>query len=93
VTWKLDGGWSHLRTRIGVDDSAGRGAHGGSVRFRVLVDGELRFESDELRAGNAAFVVPPVDLVGAQELLLEVDPLEDWVLDRADWLRPILLKE
>jgi len=93
VTWKLDGGWSHLRTRIGVDDSAGRGAHGGSVRFRVLVDGELRFESNELRVGNAAFVVPPIDLVGAQELLLEVDPLEDWVLDRADWLRPILLKE
>ena len=63
------------------------------MRFRVLVDGELRYESGEVRVGSPALVVPPVDLVGAKELVLEVDPLDDWVLDRADWLRPILLKE
>ena len=93
ITWNLAGEWNRLRTRIGVDDSAGRGSRGGTVRFRVLVDGELRYESGEVRVGSPALVVPPVDLVGAKELVLEVDPLDDWVLDRADWLRPILLKE
>lgn len=93
VKWQLNGAWNRLRTSFGVDDSAGRGERGGTVRFRILVDGEVRFESGEVRVGSAASVAPVVDLVGAKELVLEVDPLDNWVLDRADWLRPILLRE
>jgi hypothetical protein len=33
-----------------------------------------------------------VDLRGAKLLELEVEPGADWVLDRANWLRPLLVR-
>ena len=92
VRWDLDGGWDRLRLRVGMDDSGILGTRRGRARFRVRVDGELRWSSDEVEAGAAAVVAPPIDLVGAKELVLEVEPGSDWVLDRANWLRPLLVR-
>ena len=66
---------------------------GGTVRFRVHVDGEMRWESPVVSAGDPPLRPPAISLVGARELVLEVDPTEDlFVADRADWLRPLLVK-
>ncbi|MBL6722336.1 MAG: NPCBM/NEW2 domain-containing protein [Planctomycetes bacterium] len=92
VRWDLDGGWDRLRLRVGLDDSGVRGLRRGRARFRVRVDGEVRWESAEVEAGAAAQVAPPVDLRGAKVLELEVEPGADWVLDRANWLRPLLVR-
>ena len=93
LTWELDGGWSQLRTHAGVDDSALEIARTGSVVFRVLVDGEERFASPVRRGGDDALELPTIDLEGARELVLEVGEATDyWVADRADWLRPILVR-
>ena len=40
----------------------------------------------------APVALPAIDLAGAEELVLEVDPGSDlWVRDRADWLAPLLV--
>jgi hypothetical protein len=45
------------------------------------------------RSGEATLEIGPIDLTGAHELVLAVYPGPDsFVLDRADWLRPILLR-
>jgi len=93
LTWALDGEWSQLRTWAGIDDEALEIARTGSVRFLVEVDGEERFASMVRHGGEPALELPPVDLSGARELVLEVDAASDhWVADRADWLRPILVR-
>lgn len=92
VRWALDGGWDRLRLRVGLDDSGVRGTRRGRARFRIRVDGEVRWESVDVEAGAAAQVAPPVDLRGAKVLELEVEPGADWVLDRANWLRPLLVR-
>ncbi len=44
-------------------------------------------------AGEPPLEIGPIDLTGARELVLAVYPGPDsFVLDRADWLRPILLR-
>ena len=65
----------------------------GSVVFRVFVDGEARFESGVLTGGSEPLTVPAVSLEGASRLSLEVEMAGDLhVADRADWLRPVLVK-
>ena len=60
--------------------------------FRVLVDGETRFESDVMTAGEGPETVKGISLAGATHLVLEVDMADDLhVADRADWLRPVLV--
>ena len=93
MTWKLDGTWKHLRALVAVDDEAKRLPAPGSVVFRVLVDGVERFESRELHAGDAPVPTGTIDLAGAKELVLEVDPSDgSTVADRADWLSPLLTR-
>ncbi len=92
VTWALGGEWEELRLKCGVDDGAVSGTRGGAVRFRVLGDGKLLWESDVLRAGMPAARAPSIQLKGIAELALEVDPAGDFVLDRANWLRPMLVR-
>lgn len=93
LRWALDGGWRELRALAAVDDSALENEFPGSVVFRILVDGELRWESAILRGGDLPQAVPTVSLAGAEELVLEVDPAtEAFVSDRADWLRPVLVR-
>ncbi|MCP3914163.1 MAG: hypothetical protein GY711_01260 [bacterium] len=93
LTWRLDGAWKELRLGAAIDDQVlEQGNHKGSVVFRVHVDGEVRYESPIVRGGGELPRIPVIALVGAKELILEVDPHEDHVMDRADWLRPLLIR-
>lgn len=95
IVWALDGGFEALRGQVAVDDSVLKLAEHGSVRFRVLVDGEKRFESRILRGGDApqAIVLEPSGLAGAKELVLEADVGDDgFTADRADWLQVTLVR-
>ena len=93
LRWELDGSWSALKLAIGVDDEVLELAGRGSVIFRVVVDGEARFESEVMRGGRAPLEVPRISLEGAAELRLEVEMASDLhVADRADWLRPVLIR-
>lgn len=93
LAWTLDGSWSLLRGSVAVDDQVLRLASRGSVRFRVLVDGEERWASGLVRGGEAPRPLPPIDLEGARELALEVDMATEFhVADRADWLRVLLVR-
>ncbi|MCE5267358.1 MAG: NPCBM/NEW2 domain-containing protein [Planctomycetaceae bacterium] len=68
---------------VAIDDST---AGGGSVRFRVLVDGREKFTSPIVRGGDPPVPVS-VDITGAKRLELVVDYADSAdVLDHADWL-------
>lgn len=93
LTWDLDGRWSWLRGHAGIDDEVLRLPARGSVRFRVLVDGQERWASRVVRGGEAPLALPEIDLTGARRLTLEVDMADELhVADRANWLRPILVR-
>jgi hypothetical protein len=93
LEWELDGSWTSLQLGVGVDDEVLTLASKGSVVFRVFVDGEARFESGVLTGGSEPLTVPAVSLEGASRLSLEVEMAGDLhVADRADWLRPVLVK-
>lgn len=92
LTWRLDGGHAQFRFGLGVDDSGVGTERSGSVRFRVLGDGRPLYESGLVRAGQPALNPPALAVAGVRELVLEVDPDGDFVLDRADWLRPLLVR-
>jgi len=93
VVWDLAGEWTVLRGKVAIDDSVLALPRRGSVVFRVLVDGQKRFESPILRGGDPPVDLGHLDLTDARELVLEVDPSTDlWMADRADWLRPILVR-
>ena len=79
----LDGEYQTFEAEVGVQWQ-GDGAQG-SVVFQVLVDGEIRFESDVMRHGDPPRVVT-VDVSGAQELELSVGDAGDGInCDCADW--------
>lgn len=93
LRFELGGDWSTLRLSVGLNDPPRGTAARGSVRYRILVDGEARWESPLMRTGDAVQGPKPIDVSGASELVLEVDDGGDGpVMDRANWLRPILLK-
>lgn len=91
--WSLQGeSWKELRVSVGLDDEVMGLPVRGSVVFRVLVDGEERWASGVMRAGQDPVVVPPIRLEGAAELTLEADMAGDLhVGDRANWIRPLLV--
>ena len=77
----LDGEFDVFQAEVGLQPCGG----GGSVVFRVLVDGEVRFDSGVLRAGEAAKPVG-VPVTGAQELVLEAGEGGDGInCDMANW--------
>ena len=85
---------AEIVAEIAVDDDQvlGRSLQG-SVVFRVLVDSEERFASGIIRGGDEPVTLPPIDLTGAHSLVLEVGFATDhFASDRADWLRPILVR-
>ena len=92
LSWDLGGSWSSLRLMCGVDDSGQSGTRSGAVRFRVLGDGRTLWESEVHRGGVRALKPAPISLEGVKALILEVDPAGDFVLDRANWIRPMLLR-
>ena len=80
-----------MRLGVAVDDEVLGLPSQGSVIFRVIVDGELRYESETKSGGAGASAVEEISLKGARNLVLEVDMADDLhVADRADWLRPVL---
>ena len=93
VVYDLGGSWSALRGSVAVDDEVIPLPARGSVRFRVLGDAKLLWESGVLYGGDAPVTFPELDLAGVQRLTLEVDMAEELhVGDRADWLRMVLVR-
>lgn len=93
VAWDLtDAGWRELRFACGVDDTGAKAGQAGAVVFRVRGDGKVLWESPLLRAGAPATAPPALDVTGVKRMELEVDPAGAFVLDRADWLRPMLVR-
>jgi len=92
LTYRLDGKWRLFTSRVGVDDTA---ADEGDVVFEVLVDGKSKFRSDTVRRtekGKGPLRIPPVDVSGAKEITLRVHYVDDFVMDFADWIEPMLVK-
>jgi len=78
-----------FEAEVGIDDSTGGQ---GSVRFRVLVDGQEKYGSPIVRGGNPPVLVS-VDITGAKTIELVVDYADHAdVLDHADWLNARLIK-
>jgi len=92
LTWRLDGSFERLRFAVAVDDSGVGAERSGSVRFRVVGDGRELWQSGIVRGGQGLSSPPALSITGVRELVLEVDPDGDFVLDRANWLRPVLVR-
>lgn len=94
VRWELDGKWSEVRGSVAVDDGALLNPEGarGSVLFRILGDGKELWASREARGGDAPQPFRVGQLSGISRLELVVDPRGDFAGDRADWLRPLLVR-
>jgi hypothetical protein len=93
LTFALDGKWESLRGSVAIDDQVLLLSARGAAHFRVLVDGEERWASGLVRGGDSPVELGPIDLSGARELSLVVEMADDhYVADRADWLRPLLIR-
>jgi hypothetical protein len=89
LTYALREPYRRFEAELGIDDFT---AGGGSVRFRVLVDGREKFSSDVVR-GRMPPMPVSIDLGGAKQLDLVVDYADRGdVLDHADWLHARLVK-
>jgi hypothetical protein len=89
LSYALPPGAKRFQAEAAIDDAA----DGGSVRFRVFVDGKEKYSSAVVRGG-----MPPVpidiDLSGGKQIDLVVDfadraDVQDW----ADWLDARLIAE
>lgn len=90
VSFHLGGQCTRFTSVVGIDDIMNKAGASPDVIFRVLADGELRYDSGAMTKGLSAHV--SIDVTGAQMLTLVVDPdaagspagqAEWW--DRADW--------
>ena len=90
LQFELGGAWKAFVTDIGIDDHVGRR---GEVVFRVLVDGETKYESSPVRGAEQARTVR-VDLTGAKQMTLVVDfgPDGSGSGDQANWARALLIR-
>ncbi len=89
LTYSLDGGFQSFVATIGLDDAV---RPGGSVIFRVSVDGNARFESQELTGRDEAQLIK-IDIAGARTLTLVVDFGKALDLgDHADWAGARLIR-
>lgn len=93
LAYDLGGRYARLEGAVGVSDEVLALAVRGSLVFRFLVDGTLRFESPELEGGREAVALPALDLAGAEQLVVEVDfGQRGDVADRAVLGDPILVR-
>lgn len=91
LVFELGGEWRGLSGKVALDDEVLTLAARGSVRFRILADGELRWESPVMRGGEGPLDLPALSLAGVGVLVLEVDEATEMhVADRADWLHLLL---
>jgi len=89
ITWRLDGTWRRFASRVALDDSAGEE---GDVEFEVLVDGKRRYRSPVVRPGGRPVRIPGIDLEGAESITLRVTYADDFVMDFANWIEPMLIR-
>ena len=88
----LAGGYSMFEARVGVQQISEQD-RGGSVVFKVVVDGQERFNSGVMRQKDAARTLQ-VPVKGASELCLIVTDAGDGMgNDLANWLEPVLTKD
>ena len=93
MTWKLDGQATRFHALIGLSDEVLGLPAPARVVFRVLVDGEIAFESPVLAAGQPPRPIPAVDLGNAKRMTLEVDFGDGTDAgDRAVWAHPVLVR-
>ncbi len=90
VSYDLDGKFQTFRATAGVDDAA---QAGGSVVFKVDVDGKQIFQKGPQTAGQSALMLPPISVAGAKRLTLRVEfgQFGD-VRDYADWCDAVLIR-
>ncbi len=89
LTYRLTDPYRRFQALLAIDDGT---SGGGSVRYRVFVDGELEYTSPTVRGGRAP-VPASVDLAGAERLDLVVDFADRAdVQDRANWLGARLVR-
>ena len=98
LRFDLPAGWTRLRGKVGIDGSTARLPEEarGSVVFRVRFGGELLWESRVVRGGDAALALPNLTLPAGSDdrsLELEVDVVEDFRGDRANWLELLLVRD
>jgi hypothetical protein len=80
---ELGGRATRFKAVVGVDDEVD-GAPDASVRFHVIVDRRVAFDSGVMRAGASQAI--DVDLTGAAMMSLLVDEAGDGIrFDHADW--------
>ncbi|MBI3852858.1 MAG: NPCBM/NEW2 domain-containing protein [Verrucomicrobia bacterium] len=80
ISLMTDGQYESFDAEIGVQPCSG-----GSVIFRVIVDGHPRFDSGVMRSGDAPKPVH-VSVAGAQEVRLEANDAGDGInCDMANW--------
>jgi len=90
LSYALEENAQKFQAELALDDSA---QGGGSVRFRVLLDGREKFTSPILR-GNQPPAPISVDVRGAKRLDLVVDYADRGdVQDHADWLNARLIRK
>ena len=83
LTYLLDGSYRRFAADLAVDDET---SGGGSVRFRVFVDGQSKYTSEVVRGGGLPLPLS-LDITGAKRLDLIVDFADRAdELDHADWL-------
>lgn len=87
IVLNVPDGWSSFSTKYGLQTKC----HG-SVRFAIIGDGNLLFESDEIRDQILREVC--VDIRGVKFLVLEIDDAGDGrYLDDSIWVEPLLHRE
>jgi len=93
LAYDLAGRFRTFHSLIGIDDEAERMPATAVVAFRVVVDGDSRFESGPFREGDPPRIVPGIDVSGAHRLVLEVDfgDASD-AGDRAIWANALLTR-
>ncbi len=88
VTYQLDGKYQALEAWVGLDARSGRG---GSARVEILVDGQVRYASPELTAGQPPLEVR-VELREAKKLTLRTLVGRGGnVKDHVNWGNPRLI--
>jgi len=93
LVYPLDGRFQAFTALVGVDDEVRHLRARGSVKFKVMVDGQVRWESDVLRGLTEPVRVPPVSIQGARELRLITDFADDsGAGDRGDWAMAMLVR-
>ncbi len=91
---KLPGPGSMFSAICGADNDSVTAANKTSMKYRVIVNGETKYESKVMNWATPG-EFPKFDLDGATEFILEVDPLDDGnTCDIADWAEAaVILKD